>query len=198
MNKQRNRVMVLSLASCALLLYLLASPTTPSAVTLLSLLSSQAIAADDDDDDYDDDVLDDSMEDELDDEDGFIEPENDDTEQPRHIDDNHQEHHSENDMEGGPAEPDDLDWELDSQGYIIKVAEILAINADDTSLELIEALGFTVLRKRNLDALDISITIIETPAALSVHDAIHRLRQSDPNAFGKGNTQYIPTQILPM
>ncbi|VAX03363.1 hypothetical protein MNBD_GAMMA20-2204 [hydrothermal vent metagenome] len=63
-------------------------------------------------------------------------------------------------------------------------------DADDISLELIEALGFAVLRQQNLDALDISIAVIETPPGLSVRDAIRRLRQSDPGALYEFNHLY--------
>jgi len=93
-------------------------------------------------------------------------------------------------IETGSGHAGDMHEAFDNQGFIVQATEILAINADDTSLELIEELGFTVLRQQSLDALDISIATIETPSGLSVRDAIERLRQSDPDALYEFNHLY--------
>ncbi len=189
-------IIAFSLASCALLLYASTSPPLPPAVALLSALVPAAAAEDDvldEDDDGDDDTGDDGDDDTGDDA-GDDSPNDDDSrngEQPTD-DDQYDEADSEHTSETGPGpgRSNDNDEDLDSQGYIVKMAEILAIDADDTSLELIEALGFAVLRRQNLDALNISIAVIETPAGLSVREAIRRLRQSDPDALYEFNHLY--------
>jgi len=93
-------------------------------------------------------------------------------------------------FEAGDDSVDGLDQALDHQGYIVRTAEILAINAEDTSLELIEALGFAVLRQQNLAALSISLAVIETPAGVSVRDAIKQLREHDSQALYEFNHLY--------
>jgi len=176
-------IIICAAASCALLLC--ASPilTMPRAMVLLSVFVPEANAEDHDDED-DDEGEDDDEDDEGEGEGGDDGGDDDDDRRETDVED------TESMMEIGFDDVDDMDEEFDSQGFIVQTAEILAIDADDTSLELIESLGFAVVRKQSLDALNISIAVIETPPGLSVRDAIARLRQSDPDALYEFNHIY--------
>jgi len=186
-------IIICAAASCALLLW--ASPilTMPRAMVLLSVFVSEAIATDHlpDDDSDDDDALDDDINDDDDDDinDDDDAGEGDDDRRETDVED------VESITESGFGDADDMEEEFDSQGFIVQTAEILAIDADDTSLELIESLGFAVIRKQSLDALNISIAVIETPPGLSVRDAIARLRQSDPDALYEFNHIYETMRV---
>jgi len=163
---------------------------------VLSLFITAAVADDDDDDLFDDDPddraavgddisLDDESADDL----------------PEEVADNRDDDDElwADDFEPVLAAADDsVDAQglaLDHQGYIVRTAEILAINAEETALELIEALGFAVLRQQNLDALNIRLTVIETPVGTSVREAIERLRQHDPAALYEFNHLYAAMRV---
>ncbi len=87
--------------------------------------------------------------------------------------------------------------ELDSDGGWIRTGEILALEADPTSLEFARSLGFRVVERHQLTTLGVSIVELRVPRGLATRDALEALRRGDPDTAYDFNHVYLPTQSSP-
>lgn len=85
--------------------------------------------------------------------------------------------------------PERLD--LDPRGELIVRGEILAYGRRAEALQLTQAAGFTVLRRRVLDGLDAEIVVLEVPAGMTARRALQRLRKLDPDGTYDYNHVYV-------
>lgn len=88
--------------------------------------------------------------------------------------------------------------EIDSDGGWIRTGEILALEADPTSLEFARSMGFHVVERHQLTTLGVSIVELRVPRGLATRDALEALRGGDPETAYDYNHVYLPTQAAPM
>ena len=77
------------------------------------------------------------------------------------------------------AHPQDL--ERNRAGELVVRGELLAEPSNDEALALIEQSGFRVRERRDIDALGLTVAVLEPPAALAVGAALRTLRRLDPD-----------------
>lgn len=87
--------------------------------------------------------------------------------------------------------------EIDSDGGWIRTGEILALEADPTSLEFARSMGFHVVERHQLTTLGVSIVELRVPRGLATRDALEALRGGDPETAYDYNHVYLPTQTAP-
>jgi subtilisin family serine protease len=72
--------------------------------------------------------------------------------------------------------------QADRSGAAIVRGEILAVSAEQSTLDTARAAGFTVLRVRSLDGLDARIVVLGVPAGMDTLRALEKLRALAPAA----------------
>lgn len=91
--------------------------------------------------------------------------------------------------------PDLLD--SDRSGAPVRRAEVVAVAPAPDLLKKAEAAGFTRLRAERLDALDIPLLVLSPPSGMSLHRALERLRQIDPQGTFDYNHVFEPASAAP-
>jgi len=144
----------------------------------------------DEDDDDDDDDDDDENEDNGDDDDG--EDDDDVSSEPSAdlIDDEEGVKDTSEAESGGPVRIETLTTTLPEDDGLIEAGEILAFAPDATSLDQIEALGFSVATRESLPALGIEIAQIISGAERDLEDVLAELRAAVPDITFEANHIY--------
>ena len=137
------------------------------------------VSAFDDDLDDEDDLFEDAFE--FDDDDSEFEsieddesdaPSGDISEDEIHQDTNHNLKHSARQNKS-----------IDKHGYPIKTAQIIAMGIDNSTLDILHGLGYTVLHERWLTGLRLNIVTLSIPTNLTPSQALAALRKKDPNTL---------------
>lgn len=92
--------------------------------------------------------------------------------------------------------PDGID--VDHQGRWIKAGEILALEADQTSLEFARSMGFQVIERHRLTTLGMSIVELRVPVGQVTREALEAVRRGDPDTAFDFNHVYLATQTAPV
>jgi hypothetical protein len=96
------------------------------------------------------------------------------------------------DARGPSALPEGVD--VDSEGRWVKAGEILALEADPTSLEFARGLGFQVIERHRLTTLGMSIVELRIPAGQNTREALEAVRRGDPDTAFDFNHVYESVQ----
>jgi hypothetical protein len=96
------------------------------------------------------------------------------------------------DARGPSALPEGVD--VDSEGRWVKAGEILALEADPTSLEFARGLGFQVIERHRLTTLGMSIVELRVPSGQNTREALEAVRRGDPDTAFDFNHVYESTQ----
>lgn len=157
------------------------------------------------DDDFDDDVDQDTDFDDFDafddeDVDGDDE-EQEDGEEDDEDDDND---YDDDDDDDETEELEDLiglnaqDIDFDGRGFPARSREVLAFDLDADDLAIARDLGFVLIEKRQLAALDASVDRLRVPAELDLGDAVNALEGALPAApFDYNHIYILPDSRLP-
>lgn len=81
-----------------------------------------------------------------------------------------------------------------ARDFQVRRKEVLGVDLSDAARADAEALGFTVLRTLDLDALDIRVDVLRAPRGQSVRKALKRLRASDPDGAYEANALFAPSE----
>jgi subtilisin family serine protease len=81
--------------------------------------------------------------------------------------------------------------EADPRGAPIIRNEVVALSPSQAALDRARAAGFGIGRTRTLEALDVSIVVLQAPPGLSTRRALERLRREDPEATYDYNHVYL-------
>lgn len=92
--------------------------------------------------------------------------------------------------------PDGID--VDHEGRWIKAGEILALEADPTSLEFARSAGFQVIERHRLTTLGMSIVELRVPVGQTTREALEAVRRGDPDTAYDFNHVYLATQAAPV
>ena len=84
----------------------------------------------------------------------------------------------------------DDDEEIDEDGFLVGRGQLLAIDMDENTIELVRESGFTVERKRTLDNLGFSVVSLRVPSGMEITEALKALQQEDPDTFYDYNHIY--------
>lgn len=87
--------------------------------------------------------------------------------------------------------------DTDSRGEVIVRNEILVYGPSTGALQRAAAAGFTQLRRRGLDGLDVEVVVLQSPAGLSARRALQRLRALDPEGVYDFNHIYLESGRAP-
>jgi hypothetical protein len=96
------------------------------------------------------------------------------------------------DVAGPSALPAGVD--VDFEGRWIREGEILALEADPTSLELARGLGFQIVERYRLTTLGLSIVELRVPRGQQTRAALAAVRRADPDTAYDFNHVYTPTR----
>lgn len=80
--------------------------------------------------------------------------------------------------------------EPDGEGQPVVRGEVLALSPTPHALARIEAAGFRVVRRSDLEGLGLEAVVLATPKSVSVREAIRRLRAADPEGTYEFNHLY--------
>lgn len=100
------------------------------------------------------------------------------------------------DVAGPSSLPDGV--EVDFEGRWVRGGEILALEADPTSLELARGLGFLVIERHRLTTLGLSIVELRVPRGQSTRGALESVRVADPDTAYDFNHIYLPVRAAAM
>lgn len=81
--------------------------------------------------------------------------------------------------------------EADPQGQPLVRGELVVASPSETLLAAAQGEGFTLVRQRNLDGLDMRIVTLRAPAGWDTPRALRRLREIDPQASVDFNHLYL-------
>ncbi len=96
------------------------------------------------------------------------------------------------DTRGLAALPEGVD--VDSEGRWVKAGEILALEADPTSLEFARGLGFQIIERHRLTTLGMSIVELRVPSGQNTREALEAVRRGDPDTAFDFNHVYTSAQ----
>ncbi len=96
------------------------------------------------------------------------------------------------DVAGLAALPDGVD--VDNEGRWVRAGEILALEADPTSLELARGLGFQIVERYRLTTLGLSIVELRVPRGQQTRAALEAVRRADPDTAYDFNHVYLPVR----
>ena len=86
--------------------------------------------------------------------------------------------------------------EADPRGWPVVRAEIVAVDPSPASRRIALDAGFTVVREDRLDGLDLAVVVLAPPRGQSLHRAVERLRELDPEGAYEFNHVHSPAGAL--
>jgi subtilisin family serine protease len=87
--------------------------------------------------------------------------------------------------------------ERNPHGEVIVRNEVVAVSPTADALERAAAAGFSILRRRRIDALDLETVVLAAPQGASTSRALQRLRKLDPAGTYDFNHVYTGSGELP-
>jgi subtilisin family serine protease len=81
--------------------------------------------------------------------------------------------------------------EADPRGAPVVRSEIVALSPSAEALQKAEAAGFDVIRRRELEGLNVTTVVLRAPAGMSTRRALRELQRNDPQGTYDFNHLYI-------
>jgi subtilisin family serine protease len=81
--------------------------------------------------------------------------------------------------------------EADPRGAPVVRSEIVALSPSAEALRQAEASGFTVIRRNEIEGLDLTAVVLRAPAGMSTRRALRELQRNDPQGTYDFNHLYI-------
>lgn len=86
--------------------------------------------------------------------------------------------------------------EADPAGWPVVSAEIVAVDLSSAARRAALEAGFSIRREDRLDGLDLSVVVLAPPRGLSLHRAVDRLRDLDPDGVYEFNHVHAPAGAM--